>query len=89
MLKSMDMERKNKLFLFLCLWGNRLINETIEKNFNIKLHGYITIYFGSHTCVEPLNAGYEIIVVDNFSNSKPGALKRIQEITNKSLSFVS
>ena len=40
-------------------------------------------YIGSHTCVELLNAGYEIIVVDNFSNSRPEALKRIQEITNK------
>ncbi|MBC8062762.1 MAG: UDP-glucose 4-epimerase GalE [Clostridiaceae bacterium] len=44
-------------------------------------------YIGSHTCVELLNAGYEIIVVDNFSNSKPVALKRIEEITNKKLEF--
>ena len=39
-------------------------------------------YIGSHTCVELLNAGYEIIVVDNFSNSKPEALKEF-EITGK------
>lgn len=44
-------------------------------------------YIGSHTCVELLNAGYEIIVVDNFSNSSPEALKRIQEITNKKFKF--
>lgn len=44
-------------------------------------------YIGSHTCVELLNSGYEIIVVDNFSNSKPEALKRVQEITNKTLKF--
>lgn len=44
-------------------------------------------YIGSHACVELLNAGYEIIVVDNFSNSKPESLKRIQEITNKKLVF--
>lgn len=44
-------------------------------------------YIGSHTCVELLNAGFEIIVVDNFSNSKPEALKRIQEITGKTLAF--
>lgn len=44
-------------------------------------------YIGSHTCVELLNAGYEVIVVDNFSNSKPEALKRIKEITGKSLKF--
>ena len=41
-------------------------------------------YIGSHTCVELLNKGYEIVVVDNFSNSKPEALKRVQEITGKS-----
>ncbi|WP_404452329.1 UDP-glucose 4-epimerase GalE [Virgibacillus necropolis] len=41
-------------------------------------------YIGSHTCVELLNEGYEIIVVDNFSNSKPEALKRVSEITGKS-----
>ena len=40
-------------------------------------------YIGSHACVELLNAGYEITVVDNFSNSKPSVLKRVQEITNK------
>lgn len=41
-------------------------------------------YIGTHTCVELLNAGYEVIVVDNFSNSKPEALKRVQKITGKS-----
>lgn len=40
-------------------------------------------YIGSHTCIELLNAGYDIIVVDNFSNSKPEALKRVSEITRK------
>lgn len=40
-------------------------------------------YIGSHTCIELLNAGYEIIIVDNFSNSKPESLKRVQEITGK------
>jgi UDP-glucose 4-epimerase len=40
-------------------------------------------YIGSHTCVELLNAGQEIIVVDNFSNSKPESLKRVAEITGK------
>lgn len=44
-------------------------------------------YIGSHTCVELLNAGIEIIIVDNFSNSKPEALKRIGEITGKSFKF--
>jgi UDP-glucose 4-epimerase len=44
-------------------------------------------YIGSHTCVELLNEGYSIIIVDNFSNSKPESLKRIQKITGKSLRF--
>ena len=44
-------------------------------------------YIGTHTCVELLNGGYEIIVVDNFSNSKPEALKRVREITGKDFKF--
>ncbi|RST72550.1 UDP-glucose 4-epimerase GalE [Siminovitchia acidinfaciens] len=41
-------------------------------------------YIGSHTCVELLKAGYEIVVVDNYLNSKPESLKRVSEITGKS-----
>ncbi|MDU4961120.1 MAG: UDP-glucose 4-epimerase GalE [Sporomusaceae bacterium] len=44
-------------------------------------------YIGSHTCVEILNAGYEVVVVDNFSNSKPAVLDRINEITGKHFGF--
>jgi len=44
-------------------------------------------YIGSHTCVELLDAGYEIIVFDNFVNSKPEALQRIKQITNKDFKF--
>ncbi|MGN1133622.1 MAG: UDP-glucose 4-epimerase GalE [Oscillospiraceae bacterium] len=44
-------------------------------------------FIGSHTCVELLDAGYGVIVVDNFSNSKPEALKRIKQITGKDLKF--
>lgn len=40
-------------------------------------------YIGSHTCVELLNADESVVVVDNFSNSKPEAIKRIEEITGK------
>lgn len=40
-------------------------------------------YIGSHTCVELLNAGHEVIVADNFSNSCPEAIKRVEEITGK------
>lgn len=44
-------------------------------------------YIGSHTCVELLNAGKEIVVVDNFANSKPEALDKIREITGKDFKF--
>ena len=44
-------------------------------------------YIGSHTCVELLNAGREIVVLDNFCNSKPEALRRIQQITGKQFPF--
>lgn len=44
-------------------------------------------YIGSHTCVELLNAGYEVIIVDNFVNSKPESLKRIEEISGKVFKF--
>ena len=44
-------------------------------------------YIGSHTCVELLQTGYEVVVVDNFDNSKPEAIRRIEELANKSFSF--
>jgi UDP-glucose 4-epimerase len=44
-------------------------------------------YIGSHTCVELLEAGYEVIVVDNLSNSNVESLKRVREITGKNLDF--
>ncbi|HUW28384.1 MAG TPA: UDP-glucose 4-epimerase GalE [Sulfuriferula sp.] len=40
-------------------------------------------YIGSHTCVEMLNAGFEVVVVDNLSNSRLTALKRVEDITGK------
>ncbi|MGO3018450.1 MAG: UDP-glucose 4-epimerase GalE [Anaerococcus sp.] len=40
-------------------------------------------YIGSHTAVELLNAGYDILIVDNYSNSKPSVIDRIKKITNK------
>ena len=46
-----------------------------------------TGYIGSHTIVELINAGYEVVVVDNFSNSKPIVLDRLEEITGKSIKF--
>jgi UDP-glucose 4-epimerase len=44
-------------------------------------------YIGSHTCVELLQAGYDVVVVDNLCNSKEEALKRIEEIGGKALKF--
>ena len=40
-------------------------------------------FIGSHTCVELLNAGYKVIIVDNFSNSNPMILDRIEKITDR------
>ena len=44
-------------------------------------------YIGSHTCIELLQAGYEVVVVDNLINSKEESLKRVQELTGKTLAF--
>lgn len=44
-------------------------------------------YIGSHTCVELLNAGYGITVVDNLANSNIEALRRVKEITGKDFTF--
>ena len=40
-------------------------------------------YIGSHTCVELLNAGYDVVVVDNLVNSQEEALRRVKKITGK------
>ena len=42
-------------------------------------------YIGSHTCIELMAAGYEVVVVDNFSNSKPEALRRVEELAGRPL----
>ena len=44
-------------------------------------------YIGSHTCVELLNEGYDVVVVDNLYNSSEEALKRVEQITGKSVKF--
>ncbi|WP_097005977.1 UDP-glucose 4-epimerase GalE [Lacrimispora amygdalina] len=44
-------------------------------------------YIGSHTCVELLNAGLEVVVVDNLCNSSRESMKRVMEITGKKLNF--
>ncbi len=44
-------------------------------------------YIGSHTCLELLNAGYDVVVVDNLDNSSEESLRRVQELSGKSLTF--
>lgn len=44
-------------------------------------------YIGSHTVIELQNAGYDVVVMDNLSNSSEVALERVQEITGKPLTF--
>lgn len=46
-----------------------------------------TGYIGSHTCVELLNSGHDVVILDNLSNSKIEVLKGIREITGKNLKF--
>lgn len=44
-------------------------------------------YIGSHTCVELLNSNYDIIIVDNFSNSKREVIEKIKQTTNREFKF--
>lgn len=44
-------------------------------------------FIGSHTCVELINAGYEVVIVDNLYNSCEEAVKRIEKITGKAVKF--
>ena len=45
-------------------------------------------YIGSHTCIELLSAGYEVVILDNFSNSSVESLARVQALAAKKLVFV-
>ena len=44
-------------------------------------------YIGSHTCLELLEGGYGVVVIDNLCNSNPKSLERVQELTGKTLKF--
>ena len=44
-------------------------------------------FIGSHTCVELLENGYDVVVVDNLSNSCEKSLERVKEITGKEVTF--
>lgn len=47
-----------------------------------------TGYIGSHTVVELQNSGYEVVIVDNLSNSSPKVIERVEKITNKPVKFI-
>lgn len=64
------------------------VNTEITRNENMRVlvtggAGYI----GSHTCVELLAAGHEVIVVDNLSNSREESIRRVEEISSRKLTF--
>ena len=42
-------------------------------------------YIGSHTCVELINAGHDVVIADNFSNSCPVAVERVEELTGRKI----
>ena len=44
-------------------------------------------YIGSHTALELLNEGYEVVVYDNLCNSSKESLKRVEELTGKTITF--
>ena len=44
-------------------------------------------YIGSHTCVELLDAGYEVVVLDNLSNASEKSLERVEALTGKKVMF--
>ena len=46
-------------------------------------------YIGTHTVVELQNAGYDVVVLDNFSNSSVKSLERVEKITGKKVPFYS
>lgn len=46
-----------------------------------------TGYIGSHTCVELCNAGYDVVIVDNFYNSKPDVLDKIKSLVDRDITF--
>jgi len=63
-----------------------------QKEWKIKMRVLVTGgagYIGSHTCVELLNAGHEVFVIDNLCNGHEIALKRVRDITNCELQFTN
>jgi UDP-glucose 4-epimerase len=72
------------------LWMHLHMNT--QKDWIIKLKVLVTGgagYIGSHTCVELLNAGHEVFVVDNLCNGHEAAIERVRGITNRDLQFMN
>ena len=44
-------------------------------------------YIGSHTCVELLESGHNVVIIDNLCNSSPKSLERVRELTGKDFRF--
>ena len=57
-----------------------IIQKTQEVNMKVLLTGGAG-YIGSHTAVEMIEAGYEVVIADNFDNSSPKVIDRIETIT--------
>jgi UDP-glucose 4-epimerase len=66
-------------------------NSILAKNIKTKRKALVTGgagYIGSHTCLELLEGGYDVVAVDNLSNSSKESLNRVQDITGKTLTFI-
>ena len=46
-------------------------------------------YIGTHTCIQLLDAGYQVVVLDNFSNSSPEALKRVEQLSGQKVDLIT